>query len=359
MSWRGTDGGIAAARQNHDVVMTPTSYCYFDYYQGKNGEPEAIGGYVPLETVYGFEPVPEALNASEAKHVLGVQANLWTEYISHGKHAEYMFLPRLSALAEIAWCLPEQKNYDGFLGRLKKQYARYEQRGLNYRVAPPEFSPNGGHVLLDSQKKIEVAMNSNAPGQVHYTLDGTDPSAASPLYTGQVVLERNTTLKAKTILTWGKESPVAAAVFSFLDPKVNGVGYAYYEGEWSKLPDFDALTPARTGRVYEFALSDIKPREEHFAVRFTSMIDIPADDAYTFFLKSDDGSRLQIDGKIVVDNDGVHGEQEESGTVTLNAGRHPITVLYFQGTEGRVLELAYQAAGSEKRVIPAGMLFQK
>jgi hexosaminidase len=312
-----------------------------------------------LENVYGYEPVPEALNPTEAKHILGVQANLWTEYISHGKHAEYMLLPRLSALAEIAWCQPEQKNYDGFLGRLKKQYARYEQMGWNYRVAPPEFLPNGGHVLLDSQKKIEVAMNSVAPGQVHYTLDGTDPSAASPLSTGKIILERNTTLKAKTILAWGKESPVATVVFSFLDPKVNGVGYAYYEGEWSKLPDFVALTPARAGRVYEFALNDIKPRENHFAVRFTSMIDIPADGAYTFFVKSDDGSRLLIDGNVVVDNDGLHGEQEESGTVSLHAGRHPITVLYFQGTEGRLLEVSYQVAGSEKRVVSAGMLFQK
>ncbi|RPH35717.1 beta-N-acetylglucosaminidase, partial [bacterium] len=109
MSWRGIDGGIAAARQNHDVVMTPTSNCYFDYYQGTSGEPEGIGGYLPLENVYTYEPVPEVLNDTEAKHVLGVQANLWTEYIPHGKHAEYMLLPRLSALAEIAWCEPGQK----------------------------------------------------------------------------------------------------------------------------------------------------------------------------------------------------------------------------------------------------------
>jgi hexosaminidase len=144
MSWRGIDGGIAAARQNHDVVMTPTDYCYFDYYQAKSGEPEAIGGHVPLEKVYGYEPVPDVLNEAEAKHVLGVQANLWTEYISNPRHAEYMYLPRLSALAEIAWIQPEQKNLEGLTGRLKKQFLRYDQMGVNYRVPRPEVAPPGG-----------------------------------------------------------------------------------------------------------------------------------------------------------------------------------------------------------------------
>jgi hexosaminidase len=359
MSWRGIEGGINAARQNHDVVMTPTSNCYFDYYQGRNGEPEAIGGYLPLEKVYGYEPVPEALNATEARHILGVQGNLWTEYIPHSKHAEYMLLPRLSALAEVAWCAPEQKDYDGFVGRLKKQYARFDQMGLNYRVTPPEFAPNGGHVLLDSQKRVEVKLSNDTPGRVHYTLDGTEPSFSSPLYAGPIVLERNSVLKAKTVMAGGKESPVTTAVFSFVDPNVNGVDYAYYEGEWSKLPDFDALKPVRVGRVYEFSLNDAKARQDRFAIRFTSMIDIPDDGVYTFFVKSDDGSQLLIDGTLVVDNDGLHGEREESGTATLKAGRHSITVLYFEGTEGQMLEVSYQGAGSEKRTVPAGALFQK
>jgi hexosaminidase len=359
MSWRGIDGGIAAARENHDVVMTPTSNCYFDYYQAMSGEPEGIGGYLPLEKVYAYEPVPEVLNPTEAKHVLGVQANLWTEYVPYARHAEYMLLPRLSALAEVAWCSPEQKNYEGFLARLTKQFARYDQLGVNYRLTAPEFTPNGGHVLTDSQKEIEVTLRNIVPGQVHYALDGSDPSAQSPLFAGPLVLQRSATLKARTVAPWGKESPVAAAVFSFVDPAVNGIEYAYYEGEWNTLPDFDALRPLRTGRVYELGLSDIKPRDDHFAVRFTSLIDVPADGAYTFFTRSDDGSSLFIDGTKVVDNDGPHGDQEASGAVPLKAGRHSLVLLYFQGIGGRMLEVSYQGPGIEKQVIPGSMLFRK
>ncbi len=359
MSWRGIEGGIAAARQNHDVVMTPTSHCYFDYYQGILGEPEAIGGDLPLEKVYSYEPLPEVLNAEEGKHVLGVQANLWSEYIAHGKHAEYMLSPRLSALAEVAWIEPGQKDYHGLLGRLKKQFARFDQMGVNYRLAPPEFTPSGGHVILDAQNKVEVTLRNEAPGPVHYTLDGSEPMATSPLYAGPIVLERNTVIKGKTIMPGGKESPLAVALFSFVDPKVNGVDYSYYEGEWTMLPDFDALKPLRSGRVYDFGLADVKARAEHFAVRFTSMIDISVDDSYTFFVKSDDGSRLLIDGKVVVNNDGLHGEREATGVVLLKAGRHPVTLLYFGATGSQMLEVSVQGAGTEKRPIPASVLFQK
>jgi hexosaminidase len=359
MSWRGIDGGIAAARENHDVVMTPTSNCYFDYYQATSGEPEAIGGYLPLQKVYGYEPVPDVLNATEAKHVLGVQANLWTEYIPSARQAEYMYLPRLSALAEVAWSAPQEKNYNDFIGRLRKQVERFDQLGVNYRLPAPEFTPNGGHVLVGSQNKVEIVLGSVVPGPVHYTLDGSEPNAKSPLFTSPLVLEQSATLKGRTVMPWGRESPVATAVFSFVDPKVNGLDFAYYEGEWNALPDLDALTPLRTGRAYEFGFGDINARPEHFAVRFTGMIDIPSDGSYTFFTKSDDGSCLLIDGKEVVNNDGPHGEQEESGTVVLKAGRHPIAVLYFQSTGGRMLEVSYQGPGGEKQVIPGGMLFQK
>lgn len=314
---------------------------------------------MPLEKVYGYEPVPEVLNASEAKHILGVQANLWTEYIPEARHAEYMMLPRLSALAEIAWTQPELKNLDGLMGRLKKQFLRFDQMGINYRLTTPEFTPNGGDVMLDTQQKVEVKLNNDVPGPVYYTLDGSEPSAASTLYAGPIVLEKTAALKARTIMASGKQSPVVTALFSFVDPKVNGVEYTYYEGVWTVLPNFDSLTPVRTGRVYEFNLSNIKTREEQFAVRFTSVIDIPTGGAYTFFAKSDDGSRLLVDGRVVVDNDGMHGEQESSGVVMLSAGRHAIAVYYLQGTGGQMLEVSYQGPGMEKRVIPAGVLSQK
>ncbi|MDE6121368.1 MAG: family 20 glycosylhydrolase, partial [Muribaculaceae bacterium] len=134
MSWRGESGGIAGARKGHDVVMTPNHYLYFDYYQTRDtaNEPLAIGGYVPLQTVYGYEPVPEALSPEERKHIIGVQANLWTEYIPDFPHVQYMALPRMAALSEIQWTDGRDKDYPAFLGRLRPMLDRYDRLGYRY-----------------------------------------------------------------------------------------------------------------------------------------------------------------------------------------------------------------------------------
>lgn len=135
MSWRGEKGGIKAARAGHDVVMTPTDYCYFDYYQAdKEHEPLAIGGYLPLSKVYGYNPVPESLSQEEAKHILGVQANVWTEYMATPGQVEYMMFPRIAALSEIAWTYPSNKNWPGFQQRLDKLVKHYNAEGINYSI---------------------------------------------------------------------------------------------------------------------------------------------------------------------------------------------------------------------------------
>jgi hexosaminidase len=135
MSWRGTKGGIEAARAGHDVVMAPTTHTYFDYYQSRDrdSEPLAIGGYVPLDTVYAFEPVPQELTAAEARHVLGAQAQLWTEYMKTPRHVEYMAYPRGSALSEVVWSQREARNFDDFMQRLQTHLQRLEAMGVNYR----------------------------------------------------------------------------------------------------------------------------------------------------------------------------------------------------------------------------------
>ena len=135
MSWRGTEGGIEAAREGHDVVMTPYSHLYFDYYQSQEqeAEPFAIGGFLPLDTVYSYEPVPEELSEEEAHHVLGAQANVWTEYMKTGDHIEYMIFPRMFALSEIVWSPREGRSYDDFLTRLPWHFARLDAMGVRYR----------------------------------------------------------------------------------------------------------------------------------------------------------------------------------------------------------------------------------
>ncbi|MFA6449107.1 MAG: beta-N-acetylhexosaminidase [bacterium] len=133
MSWRGMEGGIAAARTGHDVVMSPTSHCYFDYLQALGGEPRAIGGFVPLCRVYSFEPVPKDLTPEEAEHIIGVQGNLWTEYIDKASYAEYMAYPRAAALAEVGWTPASHKDWNDFTARMKSVYIHMDVLGINYR----------------------------------------------------------------------------------------------------------------------------------------------------------------------------------------------------------------------------------
>lgn len=134
MSWRGMQGGIAAAKLGHQVIMVPTTHAYFDYYQSKDidNEPFGIGGYLPLDTVYNLEPVPAELSATEKTYIIGAQANIWTEFIATPEHLEYMVLPRMAALSEVQWMQPENKNYDDFLVRLPRLIELYKQNGYNY-----------------------------------------------------------------------------------------------------------------------------------------------------------------------------------------------------------------------------------
>lgn len=134
MSWRGEDGGIAAAKQNHDAIMTPGEFCYFDHAQSKNEDSLNIGGYLPLRQVYSYNPLPASLSLDEQTHIKGVQANVWTEYMANTMKVEYMIFPRLSALSEVAWSMPQQKDWHSFEERLKIQLVRYKLWGFNYNV---------------------------------------------------------------------------------------------------------------------------------------------------------------------------------------------------------------------------------
>lgn len=196
MSWRGMQGGIAAARTGHDVIMSPTSTCYFDYYQAdQRWEPLAIGGLTPLARVYAYEPTPDSLTREEARHILGTQANIWTEYIPDRAHLEYMAFPRIAAIAEVAWSARELRSWPGFLSRLDRQMLRY--KALHIHVAPSMFSvairesidiaAHQGIVALETQAGVE---------NIRYTLDGKRPGAASGKYSGPIRLRKTTTVSA-------------------------------------------------------------------------------------------------------------------------------------------------------------------
>lgn len=196
MSWRGTDGGVQAAKLRHNVVMTPNTYLYFDYYQSEDTqtEPLAIGSYVPLERVYDFEPVPDTLDNDSKKYILGAQANLWTEYISDFKQVEYMLLPRLDALSEVQWTQPENKNWVNFLDRLQHNIQVYDLKGYNY--GKHIFGINPEYRIIPEKHCIEVTLRTQGDAPVYYTLDGTVPTEKSTRYTQPIELTENADLKA-------------------------------------------------------------------------------------------------------------------------------------------------------------------
>lgn len=214
MSWRGEASGIAAAKQHHDVVMTPNSYLYFDYYQSldKANEPEAIGGYLPLERVYSYEPMPKELTADEARHIIGVQANIWTEYMPTFKQMQYMALPRMAALSEVQWSQPELKNYADFTSRLVDFTHLYDHLGYNY--AKHLFNVDI-HVDADTKwHEIVVHLTTTGDAEIRYTLDGTEPTADSQLYTGAIALQKSANICAAAFRD-GKRSSVSRQKINF------------------------------------------------------------------------------------------------------------------------------------------------
>lgn len=190
MSWRGEAAGFKSARMGHDVIMTPGNYMYFDFYQADpRHQPVAIGGYTPIRKVYNYNPIPQdSLTAEEAKHFLGVQANTWTEYIPTPEHLEYMMFPRALAVAEIGWTPQEKRDWQDFKPRVNAHIPVLQQMGLNPFPLSNELEFD---MVVDTiQKEIRVTMDAEKyPAEIHYTTDGSTPTASSPIYQEPIVVK--------------------------------------------------------------------------------------------------------------------------------------------------------------------------
>ncbi len=276
MSWRGMEGGIQAAQLGHDVVMTPTSHLYFDYYQTTDtkDEPLGIGGYVPLEKVYSLEPVPAVLTEEERTHILGAQANLWTEYILDGKHVEYMVLPRMAALCEVQWTEPEKKNYQDFTTRLPRLMEIYSRDQRNFAQHAYELKAT---FIPDTVKRaivVELSTIDDAPA--YYTLDGSTPTASSTRYQEPIVLTQSADLQAIAIRSTGstkvvtekigfnkatlcpielKTQPNPKYTFQGAITLVDGLkgNDSYATGRWLGFPGYDAEATIRLGKPTEIS----------------------------------------------------------------------------------------------------------
>ena len=196
MSWRGETGGLEAARQGHDAIMTPNTYFYLDYYQSKGiaNEPFGIGGYLPIERCYSYEPYPAEMTDEEKSHIIGVQANVWTEYISTEDHVFYMLLPRLAALAEVQWCNADRKDWDRFYDAADDFCDIYSTMGYNYAKHVLQVKSD---LKIDAEKKeAVVTLSAQGDAPIYYTLDGKTPTSRSKLYNGPITVTESCQVKA-------------------------------------------------------------------------------------------------------------------------------------------------------------------
>ncbi|MCK7560164.1 family 20 glycosylhydrolase [Chitinophaga sedimenti] len=349
MSWRGEAGGIEAAKQKHDVIMTPNTYLYLDYYQGNPAaEPLNIGGYLPLKTVYGYEPLPKDLTPEEQKHIIGIQGNIWTEYIKDGQFADYMTYPRALAVAEIAWSPAGKKNYDAFLAALPAQLARLDKQGVNFRIPEPLGLENG---VTDKPEATVTLHPMVAGAKLLYSIDGSEPSIP---YTGAVKIpladKESKTLKVTTVTATGRKSAAYTATFLrrayqpalTVTPGAKGVKRELFNTRVRKAADLNNKTADSVAAVPTF---DIRPfsAKDVYGVTFSGLFNAETDALYEFKTSSDDGSLLYIDDELIVDNDGEHGTIEKAGLVPLKKGYHKIKVQFFN------------AGGAQQLIVTAGV----
>lgn len=364
MSWRGISGGIQAAKMNHDVVMTPTSNCYFDYYQSadKDIEPPAFGGLLDYKQVYSYEPVPAELTVFEARHVLGAQGNMWSEFLTSPSHTEYMALPRMTALSEVVWTQPEQKKESSFLTRLGNMYTIFQAKGYNFHVPAPQGILKT-MMFIDSAK-LEL-INPFPFGQIYYTTDGSVPTTKGLKYTSPVKITSNTVVKTILALDNGKTSAVKSGEFVMQKPLAasevsnleEGLRYDYYEGAITTLNDLFKLPLKHSGKT-ELVTIPANVRLEEMALAFNGFIKVGETGVYTFKLISDDGSQLLIDDQMVINHDGPHGPEPKEGQVALEKGLHRIKVLYFEAGGGETVQLFVRSDRMKEQVVNSSMLYR-
>ncbi|MCT4645949.1 MAG: family 20 glycosylhydrolase [Carboxylicivirga sp.] len=357
MFWRGwvPDAPVKAAKQGNDVIMSPTSHCYFDYGQNSG----------TLENVYGFEPVPEGLSAEEQKRIIGGQGNIWTEYIPSEAQVDFMSMPRMIALAEVLWTPADQKDWQDFFQRIGNHFNRLDVMKVNYR-----FPDIGGvydqHVFVDKAKVEFTSQVKDA--EIRYTTDGTRPTNGSNLYSGPIEISENITLKARPFSKLGNGGDVIEATFTKTtyakgielpaDAKP-GLACDYYEGKrWKGVADIGVVDTKKKSVVTKaFELPEVAVKKgTSYALTYNGYFYADKDDVYTFSLLCDDAGVLKIADLIVVDNDGMHAPLKKIGQVALAKGWHPIELIYVEGGGGGTLKLTSADADGQFKPIASELL---
>ncbi len=350
MSWRGISGGIAAAKAGQDVVMSPTSHCYFDFSYATT----------PTKTVYGYEPIPGELSETEGRKVLGAQANIWTEWLSTEEEVEMMMFPRAAALAEAVWTKFERRDWASFSDRMMTHYGRLDRLGIAYYVEAPV--PKSEVVLLGNSQPIEFERVAMPEAVIRFTIDGSDPTPKSTSYGGPIRLNRAGSVRAAIFRPNGTRSDIvnvaAVSIKPDLSPKILGVNRKVLSGTFTKCPEIAAFTSLPAKNLAEVGLGEFTEKE-NFALHFEGFLRIPADGEYTFNLGSDDGSRMWLGETLVIDNDGLHGYVEKRLRIRLPKGDYPFRVVMFEAGGAEALRLFVESPGVTKQLVPQNWFWAK
>ena len=346
MSWRGEEGGIASALQDHDVIMTPGGNgMYLDHYQGDSKiEPVAIGGYTTLEKTYSYNPTPDTLVAMKKDHfVKGVQTNIWTEYLYNVDLVEYRMYPRVLALSEIGWTNVDRKNFDDFARRINNAYVRLDEHAVNYHIPQPE-QPNGSCNFVAFVDSTSLEFKTTRPVKMVYTIDGTEPTAQSAEYTAPLTFTETTTLKIASALPSGKLSPVrtiqvekqALAPAKEVAKTTPGLNMQVFDGMYLNV---EALKSANVQPKTTKVIKETKELREQvqtsesmrgvkqYAAVAEGYVNIPEDGVYYI---SSDLEEVWIDGKLLINNGGeVKRFSRHDNSVALAKGLHEIKAVFL------------------------------
>ncbi len=344
MSWRGEQGGIEAALQNHDVIMTPGGNgMYLDTYQGdRNNEPVAIGGFTTLEKVYSYNPVPDTLKSMNKEHfVKGVQCNNWSEYMYNTDIMEYRMYPRLLAVSEIAWTDLGNKDYKDFERRINDAQIRLDGHGINYHIPYPE-QLNGSCNFVAFTDNVDLEFKTTRPYDMVYTLDGTEPNIRSAKYSGPIKISESKILKIRTLLPSGKMGPTRNITVekqnlspaSLVKTQGNGLNMKMTMGTYFKSSELDNAKDWKKMNIKELKeiRSQVESSEsmrgvEQYSAIATGYINIPEDGVYYF---SSENEQVWIDGKLLINNEGeVKRFSRKDSSMALAKGLHEIKVIFL------------------------------
>ncbi|WP_166921140.1 family 20 glycosylhydrolase [Flavobacterium poyangense] len=372
MSWRGESGGIAAAKQNHFVIMNPEQVLYLDYNQGYSPqEPLTVGRLITVDKIYNYNPTPvDSLTIDQQKYIIGVQSNLWSEYLTNPAKLNYQLYPRMFALAEIAWTQPQNKNYINFtLNQMPHHLEKLEAQKRLYKVPTP-FGSNET-ALIASQYILDLKPTIKN-GQIFYTIDGYNPDETAVLYEKPTTINipkgEYRIIKTVQISPSGRKSSINKILVRNPDlkpalttkPTKQGLKYDYYTGTlFQQVQDLEFAKPVNSG-IFEGTISSEKWKtktERYIGLKFSGYIYVPETANYTISTLSDDGSKLFIDDELIVNNDDIHWLNEAYGAVKLEKGFHKFNISYFDQVGGTVLNCFIQQEGKEKEEIKASQLY--